>query len=181
MNSGVRESWGQDTWGASTTEWGGVAITDVDLSVDAAVSRSFTPGWGAAIGWGAQAWGQATVDIGMTANEGTVDPAPDAFITGSASTTNTGSVIIGGDAVANPSTNLLNISLGNEDATPNTQVSLTGIQLTSVMGIPTAGLSVLANPTGVTSSFSTGIIGLNAWEIVDSGSAPTWTLVDKAA
>ena len=181
VDSGVRESWGQDTWGASTTEWGGVAITDVDLSVDAAVSRSFTPGWGAAIGWGAQAWGQATVDIGMTANEGTVDPAPDAFITGSASTTNTGSVTIGGDAVANPSTNLLNISLGNEDATPNTQVSLTGIQLTSVMGVPTAGLSVLANPTGVTSSFSTGIIGLNAWEIVDSGSAPTWTLVDKAA
>lgn len=177
VDSGLRESWGQDTWGASTTEWGGVSITDVDISINADVSRSFTPGWGAAIGWGAQAWGQATVDIGMTANEGTVDPAPDAFVTGIASTTDTGSIIVGGDALASPSTNLLSISLGNEDAVPNTQVDLTGIELTSVMGVPTAGLSVLVDCTGVTSSFSTGIIGLNAWKLVDPGTIPTWKLV----
>jgi len=49
------------------------------------------------------------------------------------------------------------------------------------MGTPTAGLSVQVSLTGVTSTVGTGIIGLNAWEIVDSGIAPTWTEVDKAA
>ena len=181
VDSGVRESWGQDTWGASTTEWGGISVTDVDISVNVNVSTLFTPGWGAEIAWGAQSWGQASVDMSMTANEGTVDPAPDTSITGNQANSTTGTVSITANADLTLTGQQLTASLGNEDATPNTIASPTGVQLTTVMGVPTAGLSVLVAPTGVTSSFSTGTIGLNAWAIVDPGTAPTWTVVDKAA
>ena len=180
VDSGVRETWGQDEWGASTTEWGGTFITDVDISIDVEVTSTFTPGWGASVGWGSQSWGQATVDMSMTANEGTVDPAPDTDITGNQANSTTGTISITANADLTLTGQQISVSLGNEDATPNTQVDVTGIQITSTMGVPTAGLSVLVSPTGVTSTFSTGIIGLNAWAVVDPGTAPTWTVVDKA-
>jgi len=72
--------------------------------------------------------------------------------------------------------------LGNEDAVPNTQVDVTGIELGPfIIGDFLAGISAEVQPTGVTATTSTGIIGLNAWELVDPGTAPTWTVVDKAA
>ena len=72
--------------------------------------------------------------------------------------------------------------LGNEDAIPNTQVDVTGIELGPiVIGDYLAGISAEVTPTGVTATTSTGIIGLNAWAVVDPGTAPTWTVVDIAA
>jgi len=71
--------------------------------------------------------------------------------------------------------------LGNEDAIPNTIASPTGIELTTSMGNAVAGASAEADLTGVTMTSSSGTIGLNAWELVDPGTAPTWTVVDKAA
>ena len=71
--------------------------------------------------------------------------------------------------------------LGNEDAIPNTIASPTGIDLTVSLNDVLAGISDIALPTGVTMTASSGTIGLNAWEIVDPGTAPTWTVVDKAA
>ena len=123
VDSGVRESWGQDTWGASTTEWGGISVTDVDISVNVDVTSLFTPGWGADIAWGAQSWGQASVDMSMTANEGTVDPAPDTDITGNQANSTTGTISITANADLTLTGQQLSVSLGNEDATPNTQVS----------------------------------------------------------
>jgi hypothetical protein len=72
--------------------------------------------------------------------------------------------------------------LGDEDAIPNTQVDVTGIELGPiVIGDFLAGISAEVTPTGVTATTSTGIIGLNAWAVVDPGTAPTWTVVDIAA
>ena len=71
--------------------------------------------------------------------------------------------------------------LGNEDAIPNTIASPTGIEITTSMGNAVAGASAEADLTGVTMTSSSGTIGLNAWELVDPGTAPTWTVVDKAA
>jgi hypothetical protein len=76
----------------------------------------------------------------------------------------------------------LTIVLGDEDAIPNTQVDVTGIELGPiVIGDYLAGISAEVTPTGVTATTSTGIIGLNAWAVVDPGTAPTWTVVDIAA
>ena len=71
--------------------------------------------------------------------------------------------------------------LGNEDAIPNTIASPTGIELTTSINNVLAGISDTALPSGVTMTSSSGTIGLNAWELVDPGTAPTWTVVDKAA
>jgi hypothetical protein len=76
----------------------------------------------------------------------------------------------------------LTIVLGNEDAVPNTKASVTGIQIGPfVIGDYQPGINGEAFPTGVTATTSTGIIGLNAWAVVDPGTAPTWTVVDIAA
>ena len=50
-----------------------------------------------------------------------------------------------------------------------------------VIGDYAAGISILVEPTGVTSTVSTGIMGINAWSVVDQENAPTWTVVDIAA
>jgi hypothetical protein len=182
IDSGIRETWGQDEWGATTTEWGGVSITDVDISVNVPVTSEFTPGWGAEIGWGQQEWGQATVDMSMTSGEGTVDPAPDTDITGVQLNTTVNAISITADANVTASGEELTISQGNAEGKPNTIASVTGIQFGPfVIGDYAAGINGEASPTGVTMTTSTGIIGLNAWELVDSGTSPTWTVVDKAA
>jgi hypothetical protein len=65
---------------------------------------------------------------------------------------------------------------------PNTKASVTGIQIGPfVIGDYQPGINGEAFPTGVTATTSTGIIGLNAWAVVDPGTAPTWTVVDIAA
>jgi hypothetical protein len=71
--------------------------------------------------------------------------------------------------------------LGDEDAIPKTIASPTGIELTTSINNVLAGISDIALPSGVTMTSSSGTIGLNAWELVDPGTAPTWTVVDKAA
>ena len=75
----------------------------------------------------------------------------------------------------------ITVVLGNENAVPNTIASPTGIELTVSLNNVLAGISDIALPTGVTMTASSGTIGLNAWELVDPGTAPTWTVVDKAA
>ena len=182
VDSGIREYWGQDEWGASTTEWGGTFITDVDISVNVPVTSLYNPGWGADIAWGAQAWGDATVDMSMSMSEGTVDPAPDTDITGVQLNTTVNAISITADANVTTSGEQLTISEGNAEGKPNTIASVTGIQFGPIIiGDYEAGINGEAYPTGVTMTTSTGIIGLNAWELVDSGTSPTWTVVDKAA
>ena len=74
------------------------------------------------------------------------------------------------------------ITLGNEDAFTNVKANPTGMSVgTIVIGSYLAGISDTPTPTGVTMTSTTGTIGLNAWELVEPGSAPTWTVVDKAA
>ena len=186
-----RDDWGTEVWGAEGI-WSFVDVTgvssstsigdeDVDISVDVELSSQSSPGWGAMVGWGEQSWGQATVDTGMAMSEGTVDPAPDTDLTGVQLNTTTNVVSIQANADLTVTGQQLNITLGDENSEAVTIASPTGIELNTTMGIPTAGLSVLVEVTGVTSTTSTGIIGLNAWELVDSGTSPTWTVVDKAA
>jgi len=186
-----RDFWGNEVWG-DQGEWVFLDVTgvsssvstgdeDIEVSVDVELSSQSNPGWGAMVGWGEQSWGQATVDTGMAMSEGTVDPAPDTDITGVQLNTTTNAVSIEANADATVTGQQLTITLGDENSEAVTIASPTGIELTTTMGVPTAGLSVLVEVTGVTSSVSTGIIGLNAWELVDSGTSPTWTVVDKAA
>ena len=182
-----RDAWGEEVWGAEG-EWINVNVTgvtattslgneDTEGNVTVELNAVSTPGWGVNLGWGDQLWGSASVNIGMSMSTGQVDPAPDVAITGELLNSTTGSLSVTANADLTLTGQGLTISLGNEDATPNTQVDLTGIQLNFTVANAVAGASALCLPTGVTATTSTGIISVNAWELVDSGTAPTWKLV----
>ena len=186
-----RDAWGDEVWGAEG-DWGFIDVTGVsssislgnestDISVTVELSAQSSPGWGAVIGWGDQSWGSATINMGMSMSEGTVDPAPDTDITGNQLNSTTGTIAITANADITLTGQQITISLGNEDATPNTIASPTGVSMSFTLQGAVAGASAEVDPTGVTMTPTTGTIGLNAWETVDPGSAPTWTVVDKAA
>jgi len=183
-----RDAWGDEVWGAEGI-WAFVDVTavtattsigneDIDNSVTVELNASSNPGWGAVIGWGEQSWGSATINMGMSMSQGTVDPAPDVALTGNTINSTTGTISVTADSNLTLSGQQVSLLLGNEGSEAVTIASPTGIQLGPIIiGDFLAGISDIALPTGVTSTTSTGIIGLNAWALVDPGVAPTWKLV----
>ena len=129
VESGIRETWGQDEWGATTTEWGGSAVTDVGILTNAAVTGNE-----------------------LTAAEGTVDPSPDATVVGIGLTAGValGSVI---EADANVTiTGIeLEIAQGQAELDANTIPDITGQQLNTSLNSAVAGASAEVFPTGVMS------------------------------
>lgn len=142
---------------ASATQWGNAPFGE----------GQWGQGVGTDISQGGEEIGVPSIEVPVTGEELSIDANNQPTIVADANVS-----IVGQQ---------LTLTLGNEDSLANTIASPTGIGLSAILGVPTAGLSVLVEPTGVTSTTSTGIIGLNAWELVDSGSSPTWTIVDKAA
>ncbi len=155
----------------------GGEVVEVQVTTAAATS------WGDAP-YGLGQWGQG---VGLDISQGGEEiglPSQEVPVTNTNLTLNAfanNQPTITADANVSVTGQQINTTLGDEDAIPNTQVDITGISLTLTLNDVLAGISTVAEPTGVTSTTSTGIIGLNAWEIVDSGTAPTWTEVDKAA
>jgi len=85
VDSGQNESWGQLGWNATTTEWGGPSLTEVAIGQDIDVSGQQL---------NIQNLGTINIEIAtevflennplpnLTIAEGTIDPAPDAEVTG---------------------------------------------------------------------------------------------------
>jgi hypothetical protein len=163
---------------ASVNDVFGGELVEVQVSTASAVQWGYAP-------FGEGQWGQgAGTDIGIGGEEVAV-PSVEVPVNNTNLTINSfanNQPTITADANTLQTGEELITVLGNEDAIPNTQVDLTGIQLGPIIiGDFLSGISAEAQPTGVTATTSTGIIGLNAWELVDPGTAPTWTVVDKAA
>jgi len=137
--------------------------------------------WGNAP-WGEGQWGQSVgTDIGIGGEEVAV-PSVEVNVTGQALTANTGNESVTGDSNLSLTGIALDIQQGDEDAFTKVTVNVTGNSIgTIVIGDFLAGISAEAAPTGVTMTSTTGIMSINAWAIVDPGTAPTWTPVDKAA
>jgi hypothetical protein len=136
--------------------------------------------------FGSGQWGQGVgTDISIGGEEVAVPsvevPVNNTNLTISTEVDPRDSVTITGTANISPTGSQLTPLLGDEDAVPNTIASPTGIEISFVLQGVVAGSSVEVDPTGVTMTPTTGTIGLNAWELVDPGTAPTWTVVDKAA
>ena len=136
--------------------------------------------------FGSGQWGQGVgTDIDIGGEEVAVPsvevPVNNTNLTISTEVDPRDSVTITGTANISPTGSQLTSLLGDEDAVPNTIASPTGIEISFVLQGVVAGASAEVLLTGVTTTISTGIIGLNAWELVDPGTAPTWTVVDKAA
>ena len=156
----------------------GGELVEVQVSTASAVPWGYAP-------FGEGQWGQGVgTDIGIGGEEVAV-PSVEVPVNNTNLTINSfanNQPTITADANTIQTGEELTTVLGNEDAIPNTQVDVTGIQIGPfVIGDYQPGINGEAFPTGVTATTSTGIIGLNAWAVVDPGTAPTWTVVDIAA
>ena len=156
----------------------GGELVEVQVSTASAVPWGYAP-------FGEGQWGQGVgTDIGIGGEEVAV-PSVEVPVNNTNLTINSfanNQPTITADANTIQTGEELTTVLGNEDAVPNTKASVTGIQIGPfVIGDYQPGINGEAFPTGVTATTSTGIIGLNAWAVVDPGTAPTWTVVDIAA
>jgi len=137
--------------------------------------------------WGATAWGNGSWGNigGMFISQGAeeeVVPSVEVNITGNALIfTLTSIAQITADANVTPNTNILTVSLGNEDATPNTQVTLSTNLLTLSQGFASGETLSTISVTGVQVSSQTGRLFITAWAVVDIGVTNNWSVVDIAA
>jgi hypothetical protein len=159
------------------------AVGNVNHIIDAIVNVT-TPGssttWGN-YAWGQQAWGQI---IGLEVDQGAeevVVPSIEVDVIGIQLSTIVTSLSIIADANVTPNTNLVTVSLGNEESTPNTIVTLSTNLLTSSVGTASGEVLSTVSPTGVNMTTSTGRLYVTAWAVVDIGVTNTWTVVDIAA
>jgi len=147
----------------------------------AAVSSIAQVGWGV-VAWGTQAWNDTEVDISMAIAEGTVDPSPDATVTGIGMTVAlaVGTVVIG-TANISVTGEQLNISQGTAIGDANTLASVTGIGLNIGVGTVFAGGTSIIEVTGNGLTVSLNSINNQIWTEINTGTAATWTEIDTAA
>jgi hypothetical protein len=85
VDSGANESWGQSGWNATTTEWGGPSLTDVAIGqqVDVSGRQLNIQNLGTPLVFSAtEVFLNQNPLPNLTIAEGTIDPAPDAILTG---------------------------------------------------------------------------------------------------
>jgi len=159
VNSGIREYWGQDAWGASTTEWGGSYVTETIISATVEVSS-----------------------IAMTISEGEVDPGPDANVVGIGMTVGLaiGTVVIGTGNVTLTGQQL-NIAQGTAIGDANTIASVTGIGLNIAVGTVFAGGNSVIEVTGNALTITLNSINNQIWTEINTGTDATWIEIDTAA
>ena len=121
----VNTGWGRSTWGAYS--WGenvtvvDVAVTGQEMTAtlsEETIVTEINKGWGR-YGWGKGNWGDSgtTVTLGSFSAPmalGSVDPSPDAFLTGIE----------------------MSMNMGDEETTVNARLTLTGIALTATTKAP---------------------------------------------
>jgi hypothetical protein len=133
--------------------------------------------------WGFGAWGNEPIEtLAMNSNEGTVDPSPDAEVTGigfSASLA-VGTVVIGEANVTVVGEGFAaGLGVGNLDAVTLADVS--GIAMSANIGTLSAKGFANVFPTGIGLTMTVGTNRTLVWNQVNTGTAPTWTEVDTAA
>jgi len=153
------------------------SVIDVNVEVNA-------PGnlpWGAT-SWGSGSWGNIG---GMEVSQGAeeeVTPSIDVFVSTNLLTLTLTSIAqITADANITANTNLLTVGLGNEDASPNTIVTLSTNLLNVSVGTASGEFASTVSPTGVSATTSTGRVFIAAWAVVDIGVTNNWSVVDIAA
>ena len=164
-----RYFWGQFEWGA-TGEWESVELTGIALSANVGTLA---------------VTGTADVDVtgeAMTAEEGTVDPAPDATVTGIGFS---GSLAVGTVVIGEANVTVVGegfaagLGVGTLDAV--TLADVTGIAMSASVGGVTITGEATTNTTGIDLTMALGTNRTLIWNQVNTGTAPTWTEVDTAA
>jgi hypothetical protein len=186
-----RYLWGEEVWGDNGT-WVTTSIIgqqlnisqgneDIEVSVTVEVSSIAQVGWGV-VGWGEQPWNESEVDITMAISEGTVDPSPDATVTGIGMTVSlaVGTVVIGTGNVTLTGEQL-NIAQGTAIGDANTIASVTGIGLNIAVSTVFAGGNTDVNVTGNLLTISLNSVNNQIWTEINTGTDATWIEIDTAA
>ena len=159
----------------------GFASENVNANTIVEVSAPGNLPWGAA-SWGYGSWGNIG---GMFISQGAeeeVIPSIDVFVSTNLLTLTLTSINqVTADANITANTNLLTTSLGNEDAVPNTIVSVSTNLLNVSVGAASGEVLSTVSVTGVNMTTSTGRLFIAAWAVVDIGVTNTWSVVDIAA
>ena len=164
-----RETWGEDVWGADGL-WETVSVTGQELNLTLDNVTSII---------------DVNIDINgeqLNVAEGTVDPSPDAIVTGIGMTCDlaVGTVIIGTANVDVTGTDLT-IALGTAIGDANTLANVTGITLTLDLGTVFAGAEVVVEATGNILTISQNSASVQSWTKINTGTVVTWTEIDTAA
>jgi len=137
--------------------------------------------------WGATSWGNGSwgniggMFISQGAEEESV-PSVEVFLSTNLLTLTLTSINqVTGDANLTLNTNLLTTSLGNEDAIPNTIVSVSTNLLNITTGFASGEVLSTVSLTGVNMTAATGRLFIVAWAVVDIGVTNNWSVVDIAA
>jgi len=137
--------------------------------------------------WGATAWGNGSWGNigGMFISQGAEEeavPSVEVNLSGNALIFTLTSISqITGDANLTLDTNILTVSLGEEDAIPNTLITLSTNLLNISMGFASGEVLSSIAVTGVQVSSQTGTLFITAWAVVDIGVTNNWSVVDIAA
>jgi hypothetical protein len=158
-----------------------VASVSTKLDVDVEVSAPGNLPWGSA-SWGYGSWGNIG---GMFVSQGAEEesvPGVEVFVSTNLLTLTLTSIAqITADANITANTNLLTVGLGNEDAVPNTIVTLSTNLLNVSVGAASGEVLSTVSVTGVNMTTSTGRLFIAAWAVVDIGVTNAWSVVDIAA
>jgi hypothetical protein len=157
-------------------------VGSVDHIIDVSIEVT-SPGdlpWGVTT-WGYGSWGNiGGLDVEQGGEE-VVVPSIEVDVIGQQLNTTIGIYSITGSANITPNTNLLTISLGNEDAVPNTQVILSTNLLNISTGFASGEVLSTISVVGVTVTSQVGRVFISAWAVVDIGVTNAWSVVDIAA
>ena len=154
----------------------------LDANTIAEVSTTVPSYYGSAT-WGFGAWGNEPVEtLAMNSNEGTVDPSPDAEVTGIGFSA---SLAVGTVVAGNANVTVIgegfgaDLGVGTLDAV--TFADVTGIELSADLGTLSAKGFANVSLTGIGLTMAVGTNRTLIWNQVNTGTAPTWTEVDTAA
>jgi len=159
----------------------GFAQENVEANTIVEVNAPGNLPWGAT-SWGNGSWGNiGGMEVSQGAEEEVV-PSIDVFVSTNLLTLTLTSIAqVTGDANITANTNLLTTSLGNEDAVPNTIVSVSTNLLNASVGAASGEVLSTVSVTGVNMTTSTGRVFIAAWAVVDIGVTNAWSVVDIAA
>jgi hypothetical protein len=160
-----------------------ITVASISSTIDVNVEVN-APGnlpWGA-LSWSSGSWGNiGGMEISQGAEEESV-PGVDVFVsTNLLILTLTSIAQVTGDANLSLNTNLLTITLGNEESDANTIVSVSTNLLNVSVGTASGEVLSTVSPIGVSATASTGRVFIAAWAVVDIGVTNTWSVVDIAA
>jgi len=148
----------------------------------AEVSSTSAATWNGNFAWGYGVWGnQQVTTLAMSMQEGNLDPAPDAMVTGNAAAMFLGNETVTADANLSLSGISLTFTLGTAVGDANTIASLSGILLSMQEGDEGTTGNARVNITGNALTTATGTVYNLIWNQVNTGTTSVWTEVDTAA